>query len=108
MELNNRWGFPLILGFTLLLFLVKGVRFAVIGRSLPLALGLFIMLLVGWSLTRSSKTQRIVIRCWAGLLVGWTLLRLGLTIAVRATNSITENHVYEHTDWQSSLFVLAL
>lgn len=96
-----------VLVATVLLFLIKGIGFALIGRYWPLSVGALIILLLSFGLAKGGRTSFWVIRFWASGLILWSTLRLllGLSLLIYP-KGMTENHVYEQFGWAGNLLSL--
>ncbi|MEM9528326.1 MAG: hypothetical protein AAGA31_17060 [Bacteroidota bacterium] len=94
--MNKRTIYLVVLAATVLLFLIKGIGYALVGRYWPLSLALVTTLLLSFGLNNDQRKRFWIIRFWAGVLILWATLRiiLGLSLLV-FPNGMTENHVYE-------------
>ena len=93
----------LILWISLLLWLKKGIAYALIGRIWILV----VMIFLGWALITTYNTRpklhRILLRLWGLYLMIWGLVRVLLGILIKIF-PISDLHVSQHFDWLGNLY----
>ncbi|WP_420576998.1 hypothetical protein [Ekhidna sp.] len=77
---------------SVLAFLVKGISYLIIGSSIPFLLGMIILVLIVFSLTRRNRFSRRIFRFWGWLLIFWGISRLAVEIMFMLA-SVTEEHI---------------
>lgn len=113
--INNAWLKPIktetwvVLALSLGYFLVKGIRYALIGSSIPLIIILLVMATLILSARRSPKWFRRSLRYWGILLLLWAAGRLLVELLFHLVPSITETHIREQfTIFQKVISILFL
>ncbi len=93
----------LILWISLLLWLKKGIAYALIGRNWILALTIFL----GWALITTYNTRpklhRMLLRFWGLYLMIWGLIRVVLGTLIKIF-PISDLHVSQNFDWLGNLY----
>ncbi|WP_400079739.1 hypothetical protein [Winogradskyella sp. R77965] len=87
--------FYLVLGFSLLFFLRKGIQYAFIGSYVPIIIILIVISLLVCSKVKSLKFHKKAIKLWSVLLIIWSIFRILMTIIILFLKSINESHIYE-------------
>lgn len=85
----------LALALSLGFFLVKGVRYALIGSLVPLILIMTVLTILALTSQRSPKWFRRSLRYWGILLILWAVGRLLVEVLFKLTPNITEAHIRE-------------
>ena len=81
----------LIISF--LSFLVKGIDYLLLGRALPISVGLVFLIFLWLGIQFSQRLYKFAIFTWSIVLIGWSLVRLLLSMVVHFTTGIDEVHV---------------
>ena len=92
--LEGKDHFSLLLSISFLFFLVKGIRFALIGSFLPLGIPLgFLLLALLFHMVRGGIG--FPVKLWAMFLLLWGFIRLGIQAALYFSPQVTEAHIRE-------------
>ena len=100
-----RTFYTVILFLSLLLFLAKGIQYAILGSYIPLILALVICAIFYLN-RKKKKALNILIKIWAFLIIIWSLLRLLIGTADRFGKELMENHLQENLGVTGSLISL--
>ena len=100
-----RTFYTVILFLSLLLFLAKGIQYAILGSYIPLILALVICAIFYLN-QKKKKALNILIKIWAFLIIIWSLLRLLIGTADRFGKELMENHLQENLGITGSLISL--
>lgn len=84
-----------LLGLSVLFFLIKGVTYAMIGSYVPILFIIVMIAILGWGFSRCSKVHLSIIRFWGILLIAWAIIRLGLWGYLQFDTTLTESHLRE-------------
>lgn len=84
-----------LIGISILYFLIKGVNYLIIGSYVPILFILAIIILVYFSCHINPKFHRKILRLWAILLIFWALTRLTFWLILEIDTSLTESHIRE-------------
>lgn len=87
--------FSLILMFSLIFFLFKGIRYSLIGSFVPLVLILMIIFLFVAGSFKSQKVIKRIITLWTILIIIWSIVRIALSLINHFVKPIPESHVAE-------------
>ncbi|UII29888.1 hypothetical protein LVD17_16435 [Fulvivirga ulvae] len=93
-KLKTHWLYSLILSLTLMLFLHKGVMYALVGSFVPL---LFVFTVLGifvYQLNKSLKAFSRATMIWSVILILWAGVRLLLSVVNQFIKPIPEGHVH--------------
>ena len=85
----------LMLGVSLLYFLIKGFKYLLIGSYLPILFILIIVIMLYWSFTLNLKSHYKMLRFWAIILIFWALVRFSLWLIFKIDVKLTESHMRE-------------
>ncbi len=96
----------LVLGFSLLFFLLKGIQYALISSYIPLFFALTFMILLVYFAGKSVKSLKIVLSVWALMIVTWAFMRLVLGFATNFIRPLSEAHVNEQLGFFGTLWSL--
>lgn len=97
-----------LVGVSLLFFVIKGIRYALIGSYVPLVFILIVIGLLYWSFSGSVKTHRRVLRFWTILILVWSVVRLGLWGYLKVDTNLTESHLREQFGLVQNLISLGM
>lgn len=100
--------FFLLMSLSLLFFLIKGIRYALIDSFVPL---IFISLIFISLMTYTSKVKKYFkfsIWNWGILLLVWSSIRLIIPILFAITPNLTETHIREQFVIHEHLISLAM
>lgn len=86
------WG---LLGLSLLYFLVKGVRYFIIGSFVPLLLIVVVILVLGLTYRGRRRWFHRALKYWAVLLILWALGRFTIELLFLLNPNLTETHIRE-------------
>lgn len=103
---KSRTFYTLILLLSLLLFLIKGIQYILLGSYIPIVLALAICILF-YVNRKKKKALNIIIKVWAYSLISWSLLRLLIGTADRFGKELMENHLQENLGVPGTLISLA-
>lgn len=78
-----------------LLFVLKGVDYALLGSYVPLIFISVILTMFYLSFSKSVKAHRRVLKFWALLLIVWASVRIGLMLYLYFDSDLTESHLRE-------------
>lgn len=94
----------LLLFLSLLVFLGKGIQYALIGSLSPLVVSLLVTAIVPVSIYIGNRIGKVALRLWAAGLIIWGLTRMILSLSLIVfPRAMTENHVYEQFNWLGNL-----
>lgn len=93
LEQQQTYQFYSLLGLSLLFFLWKGIRYALIGSYLPLYIGAGASLIVFFSYFISSKLFSITVKVWALFLMFWAIGFIFIEVAFQFSSEVTEAHI---------------
>lgn len=85
----------LVVGLSLLFFLLKGLNYALIESYIPLLFIIAVIVLLYFSFSASNKAHRRVLRFWAIIILIWAVVRIGLWVYLKIDNNLTESHLRE-------------
>lgn len=85
----------LLLGLSILFFLIKGLNYMLIGSYVPIVFISVIIIILYWSFTSNLKNHHNILRFWAILLIVWALARLSVWLIFKIDLSLTESHTRE-------------
>ena len=85
----------ILLGVSLLYFLIKGFKYAFIGSYVPIVFIVMWILILSWSYAQGGKGHRRALRFWVFLILVWAVIRLGLYGYLQIDSSLTESHLRE-------------
>lgn len=89
---KNR-SFLFVLSVSLLFFIIKGVRYALIDSYIPLLFIFFFSVgFSAWFFNR-KKIFKIALGSWGVVLMLWSLMRLAIPILMEVAPGVTEAHI---------------
>jgi len=83
----------ILIGLSILFFLVKGIKYLIIGSYLPL---IFIFLVVGlifMSVYFDERKHFVVLKIWSLFLLLWSTIRIVLWLVLIFDKNLTEAHL---------------
>lgn len=80
---------------SLLYFLIKGIKYLLIGSYVPILFISVIFILLYWSFTLNIKTHYRILKFWALILIVWAIARISLWLILMIDTKLTESHMRE-------------
>ena len=105
-QFKYSWAYLLLLGLTLLFYLLKGITYALIGSYIPFIFIAIILTLFAFTFKKSPKALRRIIVFWAVVLILWSSIRLLLSIVNFFIMPIPEAHVHAQLGIGGAVFSL--
>jgi len=105
-QFKYSWAYLLLLGLTLLFYLLKGITYALIGSYIPFIFIAIILTLFAYTSKKSPKALRRMIVFWAVVLILWSSIRLLLSIVNFFIMPIPEAHVHAQLGIGGAVFSL--
>lgn len=108
---NNKIRKQLILslGISLLFFIVKGIKYAVIESYIPLLFVVVIITALFLCYKVSLKAFRRMLRFWACIIIIWSVIRLIFCIYLEFDTKLTESHLREQFGlWHNLMSIIML
>ncbi|WP_370002289.1 hypothetical protein [Winogradskyella sp.] len=87
--------YSIILVLSLVLFLAKGIQYALLGSYIPIFLAIVICMLFYFNRNR-KRSLKTLIKIWAILIIIWAIMRIAIGLADRFGKELMENHLQEH------------
>jgi hypothetical protein len=98
----------ILLGVSVLFFVIKGVSYALIGSYIPL---FFIFIVISGlilSFKKSLKAYDRMIKLWVILIIIWPVVRLIFWVYLEIDTKLTESHLREQFGLVQNLISLAM
>ncbi|WP_298312300.1 hypothetical protein [uncultured Aquimarina sp.] len=87
--------YSIILIASLVLFLLKGIQYAILESYIPISVSVTIVFIL-YFLRRREKSLNIVIKIWAILMITWSVIRLFIGGVDHFGKELMENHLQEN------------
>ncbi|MFD2561617.1 hypothetical protein [Aquimarina rubra] len=87
--------YSITLVVSLLLFLFKGIQYAILGSYIPIILSVTIVFIF-YFLRRRKKPLNIALKIWAILMITWSVIRLFIGLVDHFGKELMENHLQEN------------
>ena len=97
-----------LLGISILFFLIKGFNYSVIGSYIPIIFIIIIVIILCWSFNFNLKTHRRLLRFWAILIIIWALARISIWLILQIDLNLTESHLREQFGFFQHLISLLI
>jgi len=81
--------------FSLLLFFLKGIQYALLGSYVPIILSVLVLLLFYMN-KKKKKSLCVLLKVWAVSIIIWSTLRILIAVIDSFNKELMENHLQEN------------